>query len=73
MKILNEILGEDKISLFISSFDFTSFSSESTVQNMRDIIKNKLLECLNKNKIEHNIISDGRKTISFKNQTGHLN
>ena len=70
IKILNEVLGEEKISSFISSFDFNSFSNDSTIKNMRDIIKNKLLNCITKYKIEQQLISGSRKTTSFKDKTG---
>ena len=70
IKILNEVLGEEKISSFISSFDFNSFSNDSTIKNMRDIIKNKLLNCITKYKIEQQLISGIRKTTSFKDKTG---
>ena len=69
IKILNEILTEEKISTFISNFDFSTFSSESIVLNMRDIIKNKLLDYITKVKVEHSALS-GRNTITFKNKSG---
>lgn len=64
-------MAEEKISTFISTFDFSTFSTESMIQNQREIIKNKMLDCINKLKIEATIMSGGlRHSVNLKNKTG---
>lgn len=70
LKIMNEILFEEDIKHFLSTYDFNSFCTDSLVINMRDIIKNKIIEYLNKLKKEASIVSGTRKTVSFKNKSG---
>jgi hypothetical protein len=71
-KIINELLTEENVNHFISTYDFNSFCTESVVINMRDIIKNKLLEYLNIFKKEASVSSGTRKTVSFKNKSGRI-
>jgi hypothetical protein len=70
IKIINELLTEENVNHFISTYDFNSFCTESVVINMRDIVKNKLLEYLNIFKKESSVSSGTRKTVSFKNKSG---